>query len=81
MHIGQLGRHISLIMLGQYFLGDELSIGVEFAIGNDSLALTEQIGQDSSVAYGYLLFVRSSYGSFSRCISTFRRFSISRRFA
>jgi hypothetical protein len=48
--IGDLRRHIGLVVLGEHLFGVEDPVGAELALGDDPLALAEQVGQDAGVA-------------------------------
>ena len=49
-------RHIVLVVLGQYFIGDKNTALVQPSVRDDTLTFTEQVGQDTGVLYGDCLF-------------------------
>jgi hypothetical protein len=57
VHAGKFRRHVIFVVLGQHFLGDEFAALVQLAIGDDALAFTKQVRQDTGIAHRDLLFV------------------------
>jgi predicted hotdog family 3-hydroxylacyl-ACP dehydratase len=51
--VGDLRRHVGLVMLGQHLLGIEHAVVADAALGHHALTLAEQVGQDAGVADRY----------------------------
>ena len=52
-------RHIVLVVLGQYFVGNEDVVFVQPSVRDDTLTFTEQIEQNTGILYGDCLFIIS----------------------
>ena len=47
--LGGFGRHVVLVVLGEHLAGDE-HVALQLALGDDALALLEEVGKDAFVA-------------------------------
>src|SRR3954447_26933017 len=47
--VGDLLRHVGLVVLGQHAIGTKSAGRIEGAFGNDPLSLAEQVGQQALV--------------------------------
>ena len=52
--LGNLGRHVILVMFGQHLPGNENPFGVERAFGHNTLPFAEQIGQQVTIKHRHL---------------------------
>src|ERR1041384_2902381 len=47
--VGDFRRHVLLVVLGKDAAGDKDPVAAQFALGNNALALAEQIGQQTVI--------------------------------
>src|SRR5699024_7872087 len=53
--LGDLGRHVVLVVLGEHAVGTENPTRFEFALGHHALALAEEVREDAAIAHRNLL--------------------------
>ncbi len=57
--LGDFGRHVVLVVLGQHLARGEDAVGAERALGDHALAFAEQVGQQAAIDHGHASAVRS----------------------